>query len=514
MKYILIARVSDVEQIKALPAQKLRLLEYVQKKGVLKKDYTYHEFNETAHEDIRKKFSKLVQHIQAQKERTIVVFDKIDRFTRDSSQEEVKALNLLVKLDKIELHFPHDALFIDKESSASDLFRLGIGMALAKYYSDSIRDNVKRRFDQMLNDKTWIGYAPLGYKNIVEEVKGKQVKDIAVDSTRANHVINIFELRALGMPYEQIAKQVTRDGLLTKKGNKLTKATIEKISRNPFYYGRMLYMGKEYDHKYEPLITRALFNQCQAVRVKRHDRHTAYNSLPFTFKGIVTCKGCGGTISSFYARDNVYMTCSGKTPGCKNTPEKKLLPGILDLIASIRIPSETVPLIINELKRRHDNQQLYYSNGIQVTRKEYDKTATRLKKLTYERLDGKIGSELYDDLVTELTSKQDELNDKLEKLTNSNKSFLVTASYLLDLAQRAQELFNNSHEELRQKLLGFLLSNIELYDGKLSYTVNEPYKSFIEANKKAHIEPVSKNWCGSGDSNPWPRPWQGRALNN
>jgi len=21
-------------------------------------------------------------------------------------------------------------------------------------------------------------------------------------------------------------------------------------------------------------------------------------------------------------------------------------------------------------------------------------------------------------------------------------------------------------------------------------------------------------WCGSGDSNPWPRPWQGRALNN
>jgi len=22
------------------------------------------------------------------------------------------------------------------------------------------------------------------------------------------------------------------------------------------------------------------------------------------------------------------------------------------------------------------------------------------------------------------------------------------------------------------------------------------------------------SWCGSRDSNPWPRPWQGRALNN
>jgi len=50
----------------------------------------------------------------------------------------------------------------------------------------------------------------------------------------------------------------------------------------------------------------------------------------------------------------------------------------------------------------------------------------------------------------------------------------VTASYLLDLAQRASELFKCSNYELRQKLLSYMLSNIELEDKKLSYVLNDP----------------------------------------
>src|SRR5579864_3079845 len=158
MKLILIARVSDVEQRKALPAQKLRLKNYAVGRDPKAE---YYEFDESAHKDgVRQKFAKLVEHIKAQKEPVAVVFDKIDRYTRDSSQEEVRALNTLVKAGKIELHFPSDNLFINKNSPAADLFRLGIGVALAKYYSDSIRDNVTRRFNQILQDGGWIGQAP------------------------------------------------------------------------------------------------------------------------------------------------------------------------------------------------------------------------------------------------------------------------------------------------------------------------------------------------------------------
>jgi site-specific DNA recombinase len=108
MKLILIARVSDVEQRKALPAQKLRLKQYAIGRDPKAE---YYEFDESAHKDTRQKFAQLVEYIKSQKEPCAVVFDKIDRYTRDSSQEEVRALNVLVKNGKIQLHFPSDNLY-------------------------------------------------------------------------------------------------------------------------------------------------------------------------------------------------------------------------------------------------------------------------------------------------------------------------------------------------------------------------------------------------------------------
>ena len=80
-------------------------------------------------------------------------------------------------------------------------------------------------------------------------------------------------------------------------------------------------------------------------------------------------------------------------------------------------------------------------------------------------------------------------------LTSDNKQFQVTASYLLDLAQRAETLFKESDEGLRQKLLEYLLSNIELNDKKLSYNLNQPFRAIAEAKKKSLSAHNSDIWC-------------------
>ena len=82
---LLVARVSDVDQRKALPAQKKRLTQYADKKGWREhKDYTYVEFDETAFKKNRKTFDELVMMpLRSASELSIVVFDKIDRFSRD-----------------------------------------------------------------------------------------------------------------------------------------------------------------------------------------------------------------------------------------------------------------------------------------------------------------------------------------------------------------------------------------------------------------------------------------------
>ncbi len=498
MLYILIARVSDKGQIKALPAQKLKLEKYAKEKH---SNFEYHEFDESAHAvDTRKKFLQLVEHIKSQKEPCIVVFDKIDRFTRDSSQEEVKELNALVRQGKIEIHFPSDNLFIDKTSPATDLFRLGIGMALAKYYSDSIRDNVKRRFDEMLANKTWVGYAPIGYVNVNHGTKEKPIKDIHVDTERAKHIVKMFELRSTGMPYEAIADQVNKDGLLSKSGRKLNKSHAEKILKNPFYHGLMTYMGHTYPHKYEPLITRELFNKVQLVRQDRHEQHTAYRSKNFAFKEIVRCKACDCTVSSYTARGNVYMKCTGAKGDCGNVNSseqgKDMMPTIAEIVCGLPIPAKGLEQVINELRKRHDTQQLYYTETLEQTRKQYDMLKAKIKTLTHTHLEGRITKELYDEMVTDLSNEQQILNDKQIKLTSGNKDFLITASYLLDLIQRSKELFECSTEVQKQKLIKMLLSNIKMWDKKLYFDVRDPYKTIIEENKRALSGSNNANWCG------------------
>ncbi|MBP7834538.1 hypothetical protein KA025_00440 [Candidatus Saccharibacteria bacterium] len=107
-----------------------------------------------------------------------------------------------------------------------------------------------------------------------------------------------------------------------------------------------------------------------------------------------------------------------------------------------------------------------------------------------------ITQTFHDEIATELEKKQQELNDRLKLLTSDNKDFQVTASYLLDLAQRAEQLFNESDEGLRQKLLEYVLSNIELKDKKLSYILNDPFKTIVEAKKKSLSAHNSDIWCG------------------
>ncbi len=106
-----------------------------------------------------------------------------------------------------------------------------------------------------------------------------------------------------------------------------------------------------------------------------------------------------------------------------------------------------------------------------------------------------ITQPFHDEIANELEGREQELNDKLKMLTSYNKSFQVTASYLLDLAQRAEQLFKESDEALQNKLLEYVLSNIELKNKKFSYILNDPFKTIVEAKKKALTSQNPNIWC-------------------
>lgn len=499
VKAFLIARVSDPSQRDALPAQILRLNEYAEQHGM---NGELHSFDETAYKEDRRKFQEIVNKIAHYPEFCVVVFDKIDRFTRDASSEVVGIFKGLVKDGKLELHFPSDGLIYHKNSPACDKTRLGMGMVFGEYYSAAISDNVKRRTEQMLHDGIWPGKAPIGYLNVSD---GK-TKDIIVDPNRAQHIKRIFELRINGKPFATIRKIMLEEGLVnnTKKGKPISKSQVEDILKNPFYYGQMRYNGHLYAHKYEPIISKAEFLAAQAVSAKqRTTKNKTETKHKYAFQGVAKCALCGCSMSSYIVKGHVYMKCSNaKGTRCgNNISEDNVESKIVHYFDSLHFEPEDYADILKVLSQKHNNKQEFYSNRISAVKNEIERIMKRLDVLYDDRLDGRITVDEYDKKATELKEAKSEQEQRLLSLTANDKSFELDASTLLWLAQNARRIYESSKPEQKNKILRFLLSNLEIKQKTVLPSLLEPFKCLFEASKSLK----TSKWLPGPGSNRQPR---------
>ena len=496
MKAYLIARVSDPSQVDALPAQELRLKNYAEQLGL---NATLHSFDETAYKEDRRKFQEIVNEIAHYEGKAVVVFDKIDRFTRDATSEVVRILKDRVRDGKLELHFPSDGLVFHKNSPACDKTRLGIGMVFGEYYSSAISDNVKRRIEQKLHDGEFPGKAPIGYKN-VDLPNGK--KDIIPDPERRKYIEKTFKLRLKGETYRSIAKTMREEGLTsnTKHPKPVSKSVVEGILNNPFYYGVMRYDGELYPHKYEPIIDKRTFDMAQLIRTnegcKKNKVDTKYH---FALNGILKCAVCGCSMSSYYKKGHIYVKCSQAKGKCGNhASEDEILSQVYSILDKISISQTIVDELIEDLKKEHDNIQLYYRNAIAEVRKGIEE-ATKKKDLLYEdRLSGRITVDDYDRIATRIEAEINEKDNKLMELTNNDKSFEVDRSYLLELASKARRIFESSKPEQKNKILKLLFSNLEINEKRLNCNLLEPFNTLSSMSK-------SQSWLPGLDSNQQPR---------
>lgn len=504
----LVARVSDVKQIESLPAQKRRVKEYARKKGwVVGRDCTYVEFDETAFKSKeRKRFKELVLEPIAKTKQTepiVVVFDKVDRFSRDSSGDEKVALVRLCRENKIELHFPHDHLIMNKDSSATEWFQLDVNIALAGYYSAAIRDNVKRRFDQLVNDGIWIGRAPIGYENFQEhDAKGEVIfKGIRLDPERDHLIKEGFEHRSTGLPYKVIAKMMKKKGLRSRdKGKPIGTSQWAKILENPFYVGRMKFHDVEYEHTYPSIIEPWLWDKVQDVNNQRGQNKTKYNSKPFLFKRL-RCHECGYSITFDGPKgkgNNVYGKCTeyGGKHGAQWFNESVLYDQIRELLRSIQLPKDKLPELIKEIEKNHAKEQEFYTKKKQSLQAEYDKLDEELEELFKDRKQFASRHDIFERMTKKIEVRQKEILDEVQDHSDGDKAFVIGASYLLDVCSRAVELFDAESSKVEQKryLLDFILSNATLEGEKLHFTLKEPFESVINMQK-------TQNWCGRRESN-------------
>ncbi len=497
----LIARVSDPSQRSALPAQVLRLNEYSQKLGL---NSTLYSFDETAYKDDRRKFQEIVNEIAHYEDGLgIVVFDKIDRFTRDASSEVVRILKDRVKDGKLELHFPSDGLIFHKNSPACDKTRLGMGMVFGEYYSAAISDNVKRKIEQKLHDGEWPGKAPIGYLNIT---RPDGIKDIIPDPERSGYIKRIFELRNEGETFRSITKIMKKEGLTTNNDRRkpVGRSQIEGILKNPFYYGEMRYNGRFYMHRYEPIISKMDFlNAQEANRRQLENKSKKDTKHHYAFNGVAKCAVCGCSMSSYAAKGHIYMKCSGAKGHCPgtNVSEEEVEEQLNDIFDHLVPDAETCERIYSELAKRRNNSQQYFVNSIEEVRQNIKKITAKESTLYEDRLCGRITVDTYDKIADNLKSERERYERQLLDLTANDKSFELDAAALLWVAQHARELYKSLKVEQKTRFLGLLLSNLQIKQKTVLPSLLEPFKSLFDFSKSVK----NTTWLPGPGSNRQPR---------
>ena len=503
MKAILIARVSDHSQLDALPGQISNLEQYAKDKDF---EYKLYNFEESGWSDADKvNMLDVIQIIKDSKEAMVLILDKIDRLTRDFS-EVLSEVEKLRKLGKVELHFPGDNLVLTKTSPAVDKFKMGIGVLLAKYYSDAIRDNVRRRQAQKLRDGEWPGKSPIGYVN---KRTSEKETTVVTDPVRDYLILEGFEMRTARASYSTITKAMKVKGLrnvLTARskeagvGTFVTKSQWEAILSNPFYYGEMKYNGALWPHNYEPIVPRWLWDKVQAVNEDKGKKRTKTESKQILYRGLITCASCGYAVVCDGPKKggNYYLKCTeyGGKHGARWVNSKIINEQVLQALDSIQIPDDCLDKVVSELRKSYDTHHLYYKRQLERIRKEHDSVGNDLKVMYQDRLRGRLSVEDYDLMVVEYKTKQRELNEQLNQSDDDDEKFMITASYVLGIASRAKELFSiqGSKVEPKQALVQFVLSNLKLEGSKLTFNLKTPFDVIAGCSE-------NKNWLRRSGSN-------------
>lgn len=494
---VIFARVSTKEQEPgaSLDAQKAAMEDYCVKKGL--KIVNKYRVIESSTNGKRVVFHEMLDFVRKQKNKTAIVVHCIDRFQRRFN-ECVEVETLLLD-DKIDIHFCKEGLILTKNSSSADIMRWDMGILSGKMYVANLRDNVNRGMEYKWSNGEYQTKSPVGYLNIPKTKTTPA--NIILDPERAPLVKKMFEMYATGCysikSLQQFAKEMNLCSVRSKNHKPLGRETIWNTLKNPFYYGEMKIRGEIMPHKYEPIISKALFEQVQEVLSGKNASMPTreYGCISFAFRKLIKCAECGGTISSEQhfkksGRKYTYLRCTHPKGCCHQglVSELQLLKQLDDEVFSkIRLNAN----IIDLLKKCVQKKMMEDSEANAVMKRQITNELNQLEAREQRVKDcffnGDITRDEWNEEKANIANKREELQHTAEKYADISRDIQYTVNEVLDIAACASEIMKKATPEQQNNLLGLILKDCYLDGERLIYKLKKPFDMLINLKN-------SDNW--------------------
>ncbi len=460
---------------------------------------------ETAKASGRKAFGEMVEYFRANREicRTLLV-EKADRLTRNFRDA--------VTIDSLELDivFVKAGARLSPQSSPEEKLMFNIGVAMSKHYIDNLGREASKGMAEKARQGIWPSSAPMGYRNVVGS-SGKRI--VEVDPVEGPILKMVFERYATGeCSVDQVAKMAEEAGLKGRYSRNLAvyRSKIHHALRNPFYMGEFWWSGELYQGTYEPLVSRDVFNEVQRHLSAQCQKPAGRcRKKEWSFQGLVSCGHCGCTMTVERKKGRyTYYHCTGQKGKCpeKWVPEAELERQLREALVKLHLGPEAMEAIKTALKTNHVEFKRERDSALAALHGECARIQARMSRLYEDRLDGILPVEEYKRLSSAEQEKLNECRVKIAAHDQADRSYFEEGLRILELADRATELFDRVEGPEKGRFLDIVLSNPVWKDGKLATEYRQPFDSIVVAWHDEKDDGLLKNsecprWLGRMGSN-------------
>jgi site-specific DNA recombinase len=427
-------------------------------------------------------FNAMLDRIEAGEASGILAWHP-DRLARNSL--DAGRIIYLVDVEKIRaLRFPT----FQVEMTASGKLMLGMIFNQSKYYVDNLSENVKRAQRQKLKSGLWPQKATIGYLN------DRVTRGIVPDPKRSSLIRIAFELYASGnFTFGRLRDVMTERGLLSRANKPLSTSNYQYILKNPIYYGLIRFNGENYDGKHKPIVSKALFDRCQAVMHRRTKPRSA-KLKPYLYRGIFLCGECGGFMTIETQKGHNYLRCTKKVGPCSQryVREEEVSRQVAEYLRLVAVDPDEADGMISALEAERQDYVALRQESINAVRRKINDVNTRLGRLTTAYVAEALSLEEYRNAKNEVVIEKRELEDQLLTLEKKRSSWLEPAIRFVKAAKQAVSLTDDAEPTERLDFLRNVGSNLKISDRQIQVTPRGAWKLVVDSGRVAQTNAAAE----------------------
>lgn len=422
----------------------------------------------------RKIFHELLAYIASNNVYHLTV-EKTDRLTRNL-RDAVAIDDWLSGDAERRLHAVKENLLLHKEAKSDVKFMWNIHLAVAKKYTDNLREEAMKGWAEKLAQGWLPAPPPPGYVTVTEAGKRIHVPD-ADTKAMMQHIFKLY--LQPNHSIATIASEMERMGITTRRGRPYSKSAVQRILMNPFYIGINRFQGKDLPGAQVPIISTEIFNKVQS---KLHrGRPTVYKKHNPIFKNIIQCEGCKGAVTWQTQKGRYYGCCQRTSPSCKRMKflrEDRIEEIVIEKLQQLICPSENIiDWVAASMREQYQQSIERYEKLAKSLQAQIDRVERMDNDLYDDKLAGDISKEKYKEKHEQFITSKKDLETRLSNLHRDSGARLEQKLVLLELSQKAAELYPRKSPEQKRLIITKLFGSITSNNGTVSVT----YTNFARA---------------------------------